>query len=64
MTDASSAAEQRLLDLLADRAVFGLEPAEEQELAALLAAHPNRDPDALDRLAAAVAVTTATADMS
>jgi hypothetical protein len=61
MTDASSAAEQRLLDLLADRAVFGLEPAEEQELAALLAAHPNRDPDALDRLAAAVAVTTATA---
>ena len=61
MTDASSAAEQRLLDLLADRAVFGLKPAEEQELAALLAAHPNRDPDALDRLAAAVAVTTATA---
>ena len=61
MTDASSAAEQRLLDLLADRAVFGLEPAEEQELAALLAAHPNRDPDALDRLAAAVAVTTAAA---
>jgi hypothetical protein len=61
MTAASSAADQRLLDLLADRAVFGLEPAEEQELAALLAAHPNRDPDALDRLAAAVAVTTATA---
>ena len=61
ITDALSAAEQRLLDLLADRAVFGLEPAEEHELAALLAAHPNRDPDALDRLAAAVAVTTAAA---
>jgi hypothetical protein len=61
ITDASSAAEQRLLELLADRAVFGLEPAEEQELAALLAAHPNRDPDALDRLAAAVAINAATA---
>jgi hypothetical protein len=61
MTDASSAAKQRLLDLLADRAVFGLEPAEEQELEALLAAHPTRDADALDQLAAAVAVAAATA---
>jgi hypothetical protein len=41
--------------------VFGLEPAEERELAALLAAYPQRDHDAFDRLAAAVAVTSATA---
>jgi anti-sigma-K factor RskA len=55
MTEASSTPEQRVLELLADRAVFGLEPAEERELEALLATHPSRDPDALDRLAAAVA---------
>ncbi|MFM9194672.1 MAG: anti-sigma factor domain-containing protein [Planctomycetia bacterium] len=53
---AQSPAGQRVIDLLADRAVFGLEPAEERELERLLAAHPLRDPDALDRLAAAVAV--------
>jgi hypothetical protein len=58
MTRSPSAAEQRLLELLADRALFGLEPAEERELEALLAGHPNRDPDALDRLAAGVAVAT------
>jgi hypothetical protein len=61
MTDALSAAKQRLLDLLADRAVFGLEPAEEEELEALLAAHPTRDADALDPWAPAVAVAAATA---
>jgi hypothetical protein len=49
---------ERLLELLADRAVFGLDAAEEAELAALLADHPATDPDGLDRLAATVAVAT------
>jgi hypothetical protein len=59
---ASSPAEQRLLDLLADRAVFGLDVPEEQELERLLAAHSLHDPDALDRLAAAVAASPPGAD--
>ena len=63
MTQAPSAAEQRLLELLADRALFGLEPAQEREFESLLAAHPNRDPDAVDRLAAAVAVATGGAEI-
>jgi hypothetical protein len=48
----------RLRELLADRAVFGLDAAEERELAALLGDHPTEDADALDRIAAAVAVAT------
>lgn len=49
---------ERLLELLADRAVFGLDAAEEAELAGLLADHPAVDVDGLDRLAATVAVAT------
>jgi hypothetical protein len=49
---------ERLLELLADRAVFGLDAAEEAELAGLLADHPAADTDGLDRLAAAVAMAT------
>lgn len=49
---------ERLLELLADRAVFGLDVAEEAELADLLTVHPAADIDGLDRLAAAVAVAT------
>lgn len=44
----------RLDDLLAARAVEGLSPAERDELAALLAAHPGTDADELDRAAAAI----------
>jgi hypothetical protein len=51
-----AAAHERLLELLADRAVFGLEDAEEAELAGLLRDHPGTDVESLDRLAATVAV--------
>jgi hypothetical protein len=47
----------RLRELLADRAVFGLDAAEERELAGLLRDHPAEDADALDRIAAAAAPT-------
>ncbi|MEO8878368.1 MAG: hypothetical protein ABI461_22445, partial [Polyangiaceae bacterium] len=43
----------RLHELLADRALSGLTPEEEAELATLLAAHPEEDADAFDRAAAA-----------
>jgi anti-sigma-K factor RskA len=49
----------RLRQLLADRAVFGLDAAEERELAGLLRDHPAEDADALDRIAAAAALATA-----
>lgn len=51
-------ANERLLDLLADRAVFGLDGPEEEELAALLRDRPAPDAEPLERLAAAVAVAT------
>lgn len=53
-----AAGRERLLELLADRAVFGLEAAEEAELAGLLRDHPGIDAEGLDRVAAAVAVAT------
>ena len=49
---------ERLRELLADRAVFGLDAGEERELADLLRDHPAEDADALDRIAAAVAAAT------
>lgn len=52
------AGRERLLELLADRAVFGLEAAEEAELAGLLQDHSGIDAEGLDRVAAAVAVAT------
>jgi hypothetical protein len=45
----------RALELLADRAVFGLSPAEQGELDALLAVFSAEDADALDRIAADLA---------
>lgn len=51
-------AAERLRDLLADRALFGLDAAEERELAGLLRDHPSEDVDALDRVAAAAALAT------
>ena len=46
----------RLLELLADRALFGLDAAEEREVASLLREHPDVDAAGLERLAAATAV--------
>ena len=46
--------EQRLLELLADRAVFGLEPKETQELRQLLQRVPDFDTECMERVAAAV----------
>jgi anti-sigma-K factor RskA len=54
---------ERLLNLLADRALQGLSPVEEAELAELLRAHPEADPDALDGAAAAAAVAYAATDI-
>lgn len=45
----------RLLELLADRALFGLDAVEEGELERLLDGHPEADPAGLERMAAAVA---------
>jgi len=51
-------AAERLRELLADKAAFGLDDAAEHELAELLRHHPAEDAEAYDRIAAAVAVTT------
>ena len=48
----------RLTELLADRAVFGLTAEEQAELDALLAVHRVADPESLDRLAADLARST------
>jgi hypothetical protein len=52
MSDSSR--HERLVELLADRALVGLAPEEAAELATLLAEFPNEDADAFDRAAAAV----------
>src|SRR5205085_2854760 len=46
----------RLLELLADRALSALSPAEGAELEDLLRTHPGVDPDALERAAAAASL--------
>lgn len=58
LNEAPKPAAERLRELLADRAVFGLDAAEERELAGLLRDHPAEDAEALDRIAAAVAAAT------
>jgi hypothetical protein len=50
---------ERLLELLADRAVFGLDDAERRELEGLLRDHPAAEGAGLELIAAAVAVATA-----
>jgi hypothetical protein len=50
--------QERLHDLLADRALVGLSPAEEMELVQLLAQFPDTDIDALERAAAATLLAT------
>lgn len=52
----SPPAEQRMIDLLADRALFGLDTDEEKELTTLMETLPDADHDRLDRIAAALAV--------
>ena len=54
--------EQRLLELLADRAVFGLELEEEQELRQLLQKIPDVDTECMQRAAATVQLTLAPVD--
>lgn len=46
--------EERILDLLTDRAAYGLSSSEEHELAALLRTRPDIDPDSFDRATAAL----------
>jgi hypothetical protein len=58
LNKALEAAAERLRELLADRAAFGLDAATERELADLLRDHPAEDAEAFDRIAAAVAVAT------
>ncbi|MGD9387872.1 MAG: anti-sigma factor [Gammaproteobacteria bacterium] len=48
--------DERLHELLAMRAVEGLDPSEQQELAELEARYPGLDTDALDRVAASLAL--------
>lgn len=54
MSDQWQIAERRLLELLADRAAFGLEWAEEQELRQLLQTMPDFDNECMERAAATV----------
>ena len=54
MSRAWQAAEARLVELLADRAAFGLDAAQSRELDALSAAMPDFDVDSFDLAAATV----------
>jgi hypothetical protein len=54
MSETWQITERRLLELLADRAAFGLESAEEQELRQLLQTMPDFDTECMERAAATV----------
>jgi hypothetical protein len=54
MSDQWQDSERRLLELLADRAVFGLTPREEHELSGLEEAIPDFDSGCMERAAATV----------
>ena len=54
MSHAWKTTEQRLLDLLADRAVFGLEPKAAKELRQLLQKVPDFDTECMERAAVTV----------
>jgi anti-sigma-K factor RskA len=62
VSDPAGSGRERLVELLADRATQGLSREEARELEALLRQHPDVDPDALDRVAAAVYLATAPRD--
>jgi hypothetical protein len=51
---------ERLYELLADRALVGLGPAEESELEALLRQHPGADVEGFEEAAAAIAIASVT----
>jgi hypothetical protein len=63
MSEQQPADRERLSELLADRAVFGLGAEDEQELRELLLLNPDADADELDRLAALLDVTACAADL-
>ena len=54
MSDRWPSCEERILDLLADEAVFGLSAEEHEELSALLVTMPDFDQDCMQRMAATV----------
>jgi hypothetical protein len=54
---------KRLLSLLAERAVFGLEDSKQRELTNLMAALPDFDAECMDRAAAAVVLAGSAADL-
>jgi hypothetical protein len=54
MSDLWQTREERVLELLADRAAFGLESADERELRLLLETMPNFDSECMERAAATV----------
>ena len=56
MNHGPCAAPRKLIDLLADRALFGLSAGEGAELETLLAASPGFDAECFDRAAAALAL--------
>lgn len=64
MSNPRSAGCERLHELLAERAVFGLDVECEQELRELLRANPDVDADELDRLAAVLDVTACASHLS
>ena len=54
MSDRWQSCEERVLELLADQATFGLSADEQAELSALLAIMPDFDRDCMQRMAATV----------
>ena len=54
MSDLWQSREQRVLELLADRATFGLESSDERELRLLLKTMPDFDSECMERAAATV----------
>ena len=54
MTDRRQSWEERILELLADQAAFGLSADEQDELSALLVMMPDFDQDCMQRMAATV----------
>lgn len=61
MSSSCNRRRNRLIGLLAERAVFGLSGAEQQELARLAAEFPEVDCDCMDRVAAEVVLAETTA---
>ena len=62
MNDTTNEDKQRLLELLSDRALFGLEPDEEQELCSLQKIYPDVDDQEMDRVVALLEAASPNAD--